>query len=347
MRLTIKLTATLGAIAFFGGAYATPASAQATRTWVSGVGDDLNPCSRTAPCKTFAGAVSKTAAGGEINCLDPGGFGAVTLTKSMTIDCRNTMGGVLNSSVNGVSINDSASGFPNSIHVILRGISIDGAQSVAQNASGNPGSGLTGINFTSGASLVVEDVLIQNQNGTTSIGLRFAPAGAAQLSVTNTLITDNGSAGVGGGIRISPSGVSGTARVVLNNVRVTNNLNNALTVDTTGNTSGQGITILVNDSQFTNSGANGISILQPAGTQSIVMMVDRSTIGGNVATGITAAGAGVIVRVADTTITGNATGVSASGGAAINSFGTNRLIGNPSVGAPNNGTFTGGIVLQN
>src|SRR4051795_7430247 len=70
-------------------------SAQATRTWVSGVGDDVNPCSRTAPCKTFAGAISKTAAGGEINCLDPGGFGAVTIGKSLTIDCHYTEGGVL------------------------------------------------------------------------------------------------------------------------------------------------------------------------------------------------------------------------------------------------------------
>jgi hypothetical protein len=66
----------------------TPAQAQASRTWVSGVGDDANPCSRTAPCKTFAGAISKTAPGGEIDCLDPGGFGAVTITKSITIDCR-------------------------------------------------------------------------------------------------------------------------------------------------------------------------------------------------------------------------------------------------------------------
>src|ERR1044072_1969684 len=80
----------------------TLANAQATRTWVSGVGDDANPCSRTAPCKTFAGAISKTAAGGEINCLDPAGFGAVTITKSITIDCTGTLGGVLASSTNGV-----------------------------------------------------------------------------------------------------------------------------------------------------------------------------------------------------------------------------------------------------
>src|SRR5262245_3518643 len=83
------------------------AHAQATRTWVSGVGDDVNPCSRTAPCKTFAGAISKTAAGGEINCLDPGGFGAVTITKSITIDCVHTVGGVLASLVSGIIVNAS------------------------------------------------------------------------------------------------------------------------------------------------------------------------------------------------------------------------------------------------
>src|SRR5262245_14946929 len=82
------------------GLYAAPAQAQATRTWVSGVGDDVNPCSRTAPCKTFAGAISKTAAGGEISCLDPGGYGAVTITKSMTIDCIGTNGSDLNPGTN-------------------------------------------------------------------------------------------------------------------------------------------------------------------------------------------------------------------------------------------------------
>ncbi len=86
----------------------TPAHAQATRTWVSGVGDDANPCSRTAPCKTFAGAISKTAAGGEINVLDPGGFGAVTITKSITIDCDTVAGGVLSSGTNGIVVNAGA-----------------------------------------------------------------------------------------------------------------------------------------------------------------------------------------------------------------------------------------------
>src|SRR3979409_2011043 len=84
---------------------ASVAQAQATRTWVSGVGDDVNPCSRTAPCKTFAGAISKTATNGKINCLDPGGFGAVTITKWIEIDCLQFPGGILNAGQNGVIVN--------------------------------------------------------------------------------------------------------------------------------------------------------------------------------------------------------------------------------------------------
>src|SRR5437762_12830950 len=84
---------------------AAVANAQATRTWVSGVGDDLNPCSRTAPCKTFAGAISKTLTNGEIYCLDPAGYGAVTITKSITIDCEDTQGSILASSTTGVTVN--------------------------------------------------------------------------------------------------------------------------------------------------------------------------------------------------------------------------------------------------
>src|SRR6266566_8473429 len=112
-RFTIKVLA----IAIFMFAFTSLAQAQAPRTWVSGVGDDLNPCSRTAPCKTFAGAISKTAAGGKINCLDPGGFGAVTITKSIEIDCLQFPGGILNAGTNGVNVSTTAG-----IKVILRGI---------------------------------------------------------------------------------------------------------------------------------------------------------------------------------------------------------------------------------
>src|SRR2546421_12780545 len=99
----------------------TSAQAQASRTWVSGVGDDANPCSRTAPCKTFPGAISKTAPGGEINCLDPGGFGAVTITKSITIKCQYTEGGVLVSGTNAIVVNAGAGD-----KVTLKGLDIEG-----------------------------------------------------------------------------------------------------------------------------------------------------------------------------------------------------------------------------
>src|ERR1700712_226303 len=103
--------------------YSAPAAAQATRTWVSGVGDDANPCSRTAPCKTFAGAISKTAATGEINVLDPGGYGAVTITKSISIISDHVEAGVLVGATNGIIIN-----VPNaSDRVLLEGLDIDGA----------------------------------------------------------------------------------------------------------------------------------------------------------------------------------------------------------------------------
>ena len=111
----------------------TQATAQATRTWVSGVGDDVNPCSRTAPCKTFAGAISKTAARGEINCIDPGGFGAVTITKSITIDCVGVLAGVLVSGANGIIVNALSTDT-----VILRNLDINGI-----------GAGLNGIRVLS------------------------------------------------------------------------------------------------------------------------------------------------------------------------------------------------------
>src|SRR5256884_7782627 len=123
------------AIAIFTFAFASMAQAQATRTWVSGVGDDVNPCSRTAPCKTFAGAISKTATGGEIDALDPGGFGAVTITKSLTIDGGGTFASVLASGTTGIIVNGA-----NAV-VTLRKLAINGAGVTL---------GTNGINFITG-----------------------------------------------------------------------------------------------------------------------------------------------------------------------------------------------------
>src|SRR5712691_8299028 len=120
------------AVVVFICAFATLTQAQATRTWVSGVGDDANPCSRTAPCKTFAGAISKTAAGGEISVLDPGGYGALTITKAITLNGDGTLVSILASGTNALVVNAPADAV-----VIIRGISINGA--------GSPGPAPTGL----------------------------------------------------------------------------------------------------------------------------------------------------------------------------------------------------------
>jgi Right handed beta helix region len=152
--------------------YANPAEAQATRTWVSGVGDDANPCSRTAPCKTFAGAISKTAPGGEINVLDPGGFGAVTITKSISIISVGFEAGVLVSGTNAINVVVG-----DTDKVLLEGLDIEGL-----------GTGLQGINITGGGKTTIRRCSIRNftQNGINLVGTANARA-----VIENTTILNN------------------------------------------------------------------------------------------------------------------------------------------------------------
>jgi hypothetical protein len=176
---------------------AAPASAQATRTWVSGVGDDVNPCSRTAPCKTFAGAISKTAVDGEINCLDPGGFGAVTITKSITIDCTGTFGSVLAAGTSGIIVNANNAGANDPLRIVrLKGISINGP-------NGGTRSGIRGVNILSALQVHIENVLIDNF---TQQGIADARTNAGRLFVSKTTLRNNGIAGIGlGGRRAARS----------------------------------------------------------------------------------------------------------------------------------------------
>jgi len=156
------------ALALMALAIPSTASAQATRTWVSGVGDDANPCSRTAPCKTFAGAISKTAAKGEINCLDPGGFGGVTITKSITIKCQYTEGGVLVSGTNAIVINALSTD-----KVTLRGLDINGL-----------GTGLNGVRILSAKVVQIFDSEIYEFTGS---GIDINPSSTQ----TRTVIAHN------------------------------------------------------------------------------------------------------------------------------------------------------------
>ena len=326
MALKYKSALALSAI-FLAPFFTSPASAQATRTWVSGVGDDVNPCSRTAPCKTFAGAISKTAAGGEINCLDPAGYGTVTITKSITIDCEDTQGSILASGTNGINVNDSASGFPNSIHVISRGLSINGAGGGAQNAQGNPGTGLVGINFTSGASLVVEKVIIQRFNGGSARGISFRPAGAGQLMVSESVIVDNGATGAGGGIFVNPVGAAGSAHVQINNVRIMRNLGDGVRGDATGNTNGSAITVNIENSQITGSGSTGVVMAGAAGLSFLRATVMNSIVNNN-PVGLHSFGPGSRIELGESTLTDNPTPLQFTGGGVIFSYGNNRTSGN-------------------
>jgi hypothetical protein len=183
-----------------------PANAQATRTWVSGVGDDVNPCSRTAPCKTFAGAISKTANNGIINCIDPGGFGAVTITKSIQIDCLNTKAGVLAGGVNGINVNGAG------VLVVLRGLSIEGT-----------GTSSIGVNIVQGAVVHIESCWIRGFQASTAQGVRLATTtGNPELYISDSFITDNGVGVSGGGIFVAATG--GTAFVSVSNTRLNNNV---------------------------------------------------------------------------------------------------------------------------
>jgi hypothetical protein len=202
----MNLTRTLAALAAFATTvllFAAPASAQATRTWVSGVGDDANPCSRTAPCKTFAGAISKTATAGEIDCLDPGGFGALTITKSITIDCSaaGNIGGVLVSGTNGIVVAGGT-------QVQLIGLDFDGV-----------GTGLNAV-LVNGASVNVSVIncLIygfQTANSTSGAALLVTGSGD-KVYVQNTIIRNNNA-----GVAVQPS--SGAATVELDHVYIDNN----------------------------------------------------------------------------------------------------------------------------
>ena len=309
----LAATATVLALTPFAAAYA-----QATRTWVSGTGSDANPCSRTAPCQTFSGALGKTAANGEINCLDPGGFGTVNITKSITIDCTGTFGSILNSGTTGVIVNDSGQVNPGTIEVVLRGLSIDGGGSTP---------GLNGIRFLSGRSLVVEDVFIQNQSGAGANGIVIAPTVSAEFYAENVTVTD----GLGG-IHVQPTGATGALRATLRNVRVQNNSGTGLNVLTTGNTAPFGIVVEVEESRFTGN-ANGIVVNAQAGTTAGVVMVDDAAVSNNSGTGISTSGSLARIRVGNTVITGNGTGVTVGAGSFINTYGNNRNDGNGADGA--------------
>ena len=196
--------------------------AQATRTWVSGVGDDANPCSRTAPCKTFAGAISKTATGGEINCLDPGGFGAVTITKSITISCPSTgTAGVLAAGTSGIIINAA------NAEVLLEGLDIEGF------ANGTS-PGIDGVRIISAAKVTIQKCSIRNFS---VFGVNLnGPAGARVVISDSTILSNSA------GVNIAGVGGAANAGIILRTI-IDNNLSNSVVV-------GSGSTLFMSESKL-------------------------------------------------------------------------------------------------
>jgi hypothetical protein len=275
----------------------TAAQAQATRTWVSGVGDDVNPCSRTAPCKTFAGAISKTATSGTINVLDPGAYGAVTITKSITIDAGGMFAGVLatlNSS--GIIVNGAG------VVVNLRGLTIEGA-----------GSGLHGIRFLQGSALHVEDCII---NGFVGKGLDIEPTTTTTLVVNDTIIRNNTGASAGG-ILLKPSG-AGSVKATFQNVLVSRN-QNGLRAETNTETT-------IRSSSFSGNTAVGVDAFTPGGN--VQINLDETTVANNVSHGIQASGVGAVVRISNTQVINNIGTGLVPGTGQILSFGNNRVTAN-------------------
>lgn len=294
----------------------TSAQAQATRTWVSGVGDDANPCSRTAPCKTFAGAISKTQAGGIINCIDPGGYGALTITKAITIDCTNTKAGVLAFGTNGINVQAATADA-----VTLRGLDIEGG----------PGVGQVGVNYVSGGTLHVERCRIFSFRAGNATGIRFVvPSGAvAELVVSDTTIVDSGTAATNGGIVASAAGTA-TARVTLNRVQLLNN-SNGLRVDGSGLTTGT-LSAVMRDSAANASTNTGLHVL--AAVPVIHTLFDNVMAVGN-ATGLQSEGAGARALITRVTLFANNIGLNRVSGGEVASYLDNHINNNfTSNGAP-------------
>jgi hypothetical protein len=309
----IKLYPTIKAVVVtsFILALATVAQAQATRTWVSGVGDDVNPCSRTAPCKTFAGAISKTAKDGEISVLDPGGYGAVTITKSIYINGTHGAGygSIINSLVNGVIINITD---VNDVRkaVRLRALDINGVSN-----------GINGVSILAANNVWVEDSVIDGNTGdgtNSGIGIRVATAASCNLNVSDSMIHKNVT-----GIRVNTT--AGFA--------VANILNSNIEGNTNGLVAASNSFVTAKDSRFSNNSSAGVSTTVAGANLTVA-----GSILSNNGTAISAA-ASSTVRALSNELLYNTTGFGGTT-AAIQTDGQNRNAGNGTPGAPGGGLVT-------
>ena len=292
-----RFTIHVFAIATLTLAFASVAQAQAPRTWVSGVGDDANPCSRTAPCKTWAGAISKTASGGEIDALDPGGFGAVTITKAITLDGGGgQIAGVLVAGVNGIIVNA-----PTTDVVAIRNIDFNGV-------AGSISPGVNGVHIIQAKAVFIEHCQFYGFSQNAINDVRTASQSPiASLYVNDCFIRNNG-----GGIAVTGTSSGGTIAII-EHCRIQRN-NGAGIVGSHSND------LHVLHSVISFNGAEGVKVDTGAGATVI-----GTVITGN-ATGALNNGSGF--QLADTTIMDNVVGVGGSG--TFTTFGNNNVRNNGS-----------------
>lgn len=286
--------------------FATGAYAQATRTWVSGVGDDANPCSRTAPCKTFAGAISKTATGGEINVIDSGGFGSINITKSITIDGAGAHASILAANVNGVIVNGP------SITVNLRNLSINGANTTTGN----------GIRILQASGVNLDNVNIMNFAGTGTNGRAInieTSTNGVRVNVTNSSLYNMENHA----INAAPTG--GSVILVVDNVSIARGALSAVNLV-------QLTTASINRSALTNN-RNAAAVRLELSNNTAT--ISNSLLANNAA-GITLATVGQTpsVFLYGSTITGNTTAGLQLGSGTVTSLGNNIIRGNAGNQAP-------------
>jgi hypothetical protein len=301
------------------------ASAQATRTFVSGVGNDANPCSRTAPCKTFAGAISKTAAGGIMMAMDDGGFGALTITKPITLDGGGHAAGMLASGgINGVNINiDPAvqpANFVNNGRVILKNLKIEGNAGIPSTGAFTPG--LNGVRITNAKSvkIVNSDIGFFSRSG-----IELAPGNGStlvKLVVNRSFVHDNG----GPGVLVAPPGTS-AARVNLRKNEFDDN--------------GCGIAAARFGPDPASPG-NCNTAAPNAFTATSVINAFDNDISDSAFRAVLARGSSSTIRLGRNTITGTVASpaLSVLDGGALLSYGNNLVSGNPGGDGAATGTLT-------
>ncbi|MEA2435965.1 MAG: hypothetical protein QOF65_521 [Thermoleophilaceae bacterium] len=301
-----KLIRLAPAIAVVALALPSAAFGQATRTWVSGVGDDANPCSRTAPCKTFPGAISKTAAKGEINVIDPGGFGGVTITKSISIKAEGPTAGVLVSGTNAIVVNAPGA----NDKVKLYGLDINGL----------------GVNSLNGVKVLQAKTVIVRHSQIYEFqrnGIDFSPSTAnAKLEVSDVHIHDN----VGNGIFVNPTSTGGGARATIRRTDIEDN-GCGVAVSSEGFDSGFNFAV--------NCGTAGPGAFNVSAQANIF----RTAISDSSSVGVFARGGNALARIGADEVTGNQVGLQQLDAGVIKSFGNNSVAGNTTDATP--GTPTG------